>query len=97
MNEGPELSDAVQQKLREVTPNVFLYERARQIQEVILPQIAEQRASLDAAEQAFKAEMAVLEAASKVLPPDRIALNPESTGAPETADNIVEFNAGGVN
>lgn len=88
-----EIDDAAQKLASELTPTGFVFERARQIQEQVLPQLEEQKARIDEAIATYKIEMKVLEAAASVLPPDRIPLNPE----PVEGDNVVDFQQGGVN
>lgn len=92
-NDTTDLSEAVQEHLKELTPTAYLYERARQIQEQVLPHLEQQKAQIEEAIKTYKVEMVVLEAASKILPPDRIALNPEPV-----TDNVTQFpSPGGVN
>lgn len=56
----------------ELTPQSYLYQRARQIQEEILPQIDTAIKDLERQRLIFKTEFQVLEAASTALPPELI-------------------------
>ncbi len=58
-----------------LSPHDFVFRRARQIQEEILPAIAEARADLDRQELILRTEMTVLGAASEALPPERLPLS----------------------
>ena len=75
MSDGPQLS-----------PQSYLYQRARQIQEELLPRIAEEKekiqpladsqiAQLTEMEAVLKAEFEVLQAAASVLPPEIVAIS----------------------
>ena len=75
MSDGPQLS-----------PAAYLYQRAHQIQDELLPRIAAEKekiqpiadaqlAQLTEMETVLRAEMAVLEAASKVLPPEVVPIS----------------------
>ena len=75
MSDGPQL-----------TPQSYLYQRARQIQEELLPRIAEEKekiqpiadaqlAQLNELEATLKAEFAVLEAASSVMPAEVVPIS----------------------
>lgn len=75
MSDGPQLS-----------PAAYLYQRAHQIQDELLPRIAAEKekiqpiadaqlAQLTEMETVLRAEMSVLEAASKVLPPEVVPIS----------------------
>ena len=75
MSDGPQLS-----------PAAYLYQRAHQIQDELLPRIAAEKekiqpiadaqlAQLTEMETVLRAEMAVLEVASKVLPPEVVPIS----------------------
>lgn len=86
MSGGPQLS-----------PQSYLYQRARQIQEELLPRIAEEKekiqpladsqiAQLTEMEAVLKAEFEVLQAASTVLPAEVVPIS-EFAGP----DNVIDF------
>ena len=83
MSDGPQL-----------TPQSYLYQRAHQIQEDLLPKIAAEKekiqpladaqlAQLTELETVLRAEMAVLEAASKVLPAEVVPISDFVEAEPE--------------
>lgn len=59
----------------QLTPHSFVYQRARQIQEHILPKLRSGIAELEEQIVIFETEMKVLEAAAGVIPPDTIPLS----------------------
>lgn len=72
----------------ELTPQSYLYQRAKQIQDDILPKIDEGIRELQRQKLIFSTEFRVLEAASTVLPPDVIPASELSVV--ETGDDEVE-------
>lgn len=92
MSEPVDINEAAQELATKLTPRSFLFERARQLQEQVIPQLEAQKAQIEEAIAIYKIEMQVLEAASKVIPEDRIAVT-----VPEPEGNVVAFPQGGVN
>lgn len=59
----------------QLTPHSFVFQRARQIQEHILPQLRGSIAELEEQILIYETEMKVLEAAAGTIPPDTIPLS----------------------
>jgi hypothetical protein len=58
-----------------LSPHDFVFRRAKQIQDEILPEIEAAKSRLAEQELIFRTEMRVLEAAAGALPPDRVSMS----------------------